>query len=171
MPAEYTITAQPSSDVASNITRTAIGSVSRTVYTSTAFADPAFTLGSVTLRASAALANTTSSTASADQYNYLGARGAAIYCNISAAGTSGAGALTVRLQEYDDLAAAYVDSTGATFAATTVISLRTLYLYPGMAETANTEVSRPIPPVWRIQSDASSSAGSFTFSVSARYLL
>ena len=139
-------------------------------YPSTTYAEPSYAFGSITLRASAALANTTSSTAGSSQSNYVGARGVVLYSDITAAGTSGTGALTIRIQEYNELGDVWVDSTGAAFAATTATGQRSLYLYPGIAETANTEVSRAVPPIWRIQSDASSSAGTFTFAVSARYL-
>ena len=139
-------------------------------FPSTALAAPAYGFGSITVRASAALSNTTSSTASSSQSNYIDARGVVLYSDITAAGTSGTGALTIRMQEYAELADTWIDSTGAAFAATTATGQRTLYLYPGMAETVNTEVSRPVAPIWRIQADVSSSAGSFTFSVGARYL-
>ena len=142
----------------------------RLQYPSTALAGPAYDFGSITLRASAALSNTTSSTAGSSQSNYIGACGLVLYSDITAAGTSGTGALTIRMQEYNEVGDVWIDSTGATFAATTATGQRTLYLYPGMAETANTEVSRPVPPIWRIQSDVSSSAGSYTFAVSGRYL-
>ena len=139
-------------------------------YPSTAYAAPAFSVGSITLRASAALSNTTSSTASGTQYNYAGARGLVIYSDITAAGTSGTGALTIRIQEYLTVGDTWMDSTGAAFPATTALGQRSLYLYPGIAETANTEVSRAVPPAWRVQADASSSAGTFTFSVEGWYL-
>ena len=142
----------------------------RLQYPSTSLAAPAYDFGSITLRASAALSNSTSSTNGSSQSNYIGAQGLVLYSDITVAGTSGTGALTIRMQEYAELGDVWIDSTGAAFAATTAVGQRTLYLYPGIAETVNTEVSRPVAPIWRIQADVSSSAGSFTFSVGARYL-
>ena len=172
MPSQYTITAEPSSDADSGIVRTAHGSVTRSIYPSTVFADPVLTAGSITIRASTTLGpNTTSSTQSAAQYNYTGARGVKLYCNVSVAQTSGTGQLNVVVQEQDELSGNWINSTGLVFAGTTTVATRVLTFYPGIAETANFEASAAVPVPWRTSIDVSSSlTGAVTFSISARYI-
>lgn len=83
---------------------------------------------------------------------------------------SGTPTLDVKLQAKDPISGAYVDIPGAAFAQKTGAGTSMLLVYPGVAETANAEVSTVIPRTWRIAWTIGGGTPSLTFSVGLTYL-
>lgn len=106
---------------------------------------------------------------SAEQKNNF-ALGVVLFLDITAAaGTTPT--LDVKLQMKDPVANEWHDIPGASFAQKTGTGQDTLMLFPGIAETANREVSVVLPPDWRVVATHGADADeTFTFSVSGFYL-
>jgi hypothetical protein len=116
-----------------------------------------------TVRASAILTATTQS-GTIDNY---GAKGATFFINVTA--IDGTPSITVQVQARDSISGNWKDIPGAVTGAITAVGQTTLTLYPGIAETANTEVSVPLPQKYRLVYTLTS-VTSITFSVSALYI-
>ncbi len=106
---------------------------------------------------------------SGDLTNPINARGVLLYLNVTAAsGTTPT--LDVKVQHKDSLQAIYVDVPGGAFTQKTGAITDTLVVYPGIAVTANRQVSATIGAVWRIVATIGGTTPSFTFSVTADYI-
>jgi len=101
-------------------------------------------------------------------HNY-GAKGVRLFISN---GTIGSTTLTVKIQVQNPASGSWVDLPGAVTAAlTTDNDLSTLTVYPGIAETANVEVSTHLGPVWRVVATLSDGDTTpVTFGVGADYL-
>ena len=108
-------------------------------------------------------------TANSDaQKNDVG-RGVVLFLEITAAsGTSPT--LDVKLQMRDPVANQWTDIPGAAFAQKTGTGRDSLMLYPGIAETANREISVFVPADWRAVATLGGTSPSFTFSLAGYYL-
>lgn len=98
-----------------------------------------------------------------------GARGVRLFIKN---GTIGTTTLTVKIQIMNPVDDSWIDLPGATTAAlSTDNDANTLTVYPGIAETANVEVSTVLGPVWRVVATLSDGdTDSVTFSVGGDYM-
>ena len=94
-----------------------------------------------------------------------GARGVDIF---TVATSSGAGAVTVKVQKKDPASGTWIDLTSAATAAIADPGSSVLTIYPGIAETANVSVSDHLGYTWRVVATVGTAA--VTFSVGAVYL-
>lgn len=79
------------------------------------------------------------------------------------------GTVTVKIQTKDNVSGQWIDLAGATTAALSGSNQTvTLTIYPGLAETANVDVSTVLPQQWRVVATVASAA--VTFSVGGEYL-
>lgn len=102
---------------------------------------------------------------SADVRNRRGARGVAIFINLSA--RPAAGSITVTIQEKNPLTGAY--STLLASAAIAAISQVVLKVYPGMPAVTNISLGSPLPETWRVDV-AVGNSDSLTYSISYTFL-
>lgn len=133
----------------------------------------------VTVRASTDYSLSTTSTATADQFQYGGAVGMIVYVDQSsvAAGScagSGTGVLTHTVQFKDPIGGTYTGTTGV-LTGTTGVGTWILQCQPGNATLAPTsgapgKADLIAPTVWRINTTSSSSMTTFTYSISAVYM-
>jgi hypothetical protein len=112
----------------------------------------------VTLLASS---SRSASTSSAEQTNN-NANGVWVVLNITA--VPGADTITLKIQGKDPTSGTYVDLL--TGSAQSGIGTTEYALYPGVTETANVDVGRPLPRTWLVTVTHSGS-GAFTYSVGA----
>lgn len=135
-------------------------------------------LATTTVRASTDYNTSTTSTATADQFQYGGAVGMIVYLDQTAIAASsaggGTGVLTHTIQLKDPIGATYTASTGV-LTGTTGVGTWILQCYPGMASVAPTsgavgKADMFAPTVWRINTTSSSSATNFTYSIAAVYI-
>jgi hypothetical protein len=113
----------------------------------------------ITLLTSAARTTTTSASPPTNNFN---ARGVWVVLNITV--VPGADTVTLKIEARDTVSGLYV--TLLTGAAQVGTGTTEYSLYPGVTETANVDVSRPLPRNWRI-TVTHSAATSFTYSVGA----
>lgn len=78
--------------------------------------------------------------------------------------------LDVKIQYQDHISGNYVDIPGAAFAQKSATGTDSLLLFPGVAETANREVSVSQGEVWRAVATIGGGTPSFTFSLSAQLI-
>jgi len=123
-----------------------------------------FIKSSVTILASAARTATFNGV---DQ-TALGHKGVVLSLDITAASGT-APTLDVSLQIKDALGLLYVAMPSASFAQKTGVSTDTLTIYPGVAASANRQVSALMPITWRLVYTIGGTTPSFTFSVSGDY--
>lgn len=123
----------------------------------------------VTVWTSAARTQPNSPHNSEAQKNRYG-RGVVLFLDITAAaGTTPT--LDVKLQMRDPVANQWHDIPGASFAQKTATGRDSMMLYPGIAETANREVSVSLPADWRAVATLGADADeTFTFSLAGFYL-
>lgn len=113
----------------------------------------------------ASAARDDSQTHNSDDLDNLEGKGVEILIDITA--ISGVGAdLTVQVQS-KDLAGNYVDIAGAVTAALTATGQTRLVVYPGIAESANVQVSSVVGRTWRTTATITGTTPSVTFSASA----
>lgn len=99
----------------------------------------------------------------------VGARGVMLVLDVTAAsGTTPT--LDVKLQYKDPVSGKYVDIPGAAFAQKTGTGTDSLLVYPGVAETANREVSTHLGKSWRAVATIGGTTPSFTFTLAGSYL-
>lgn len=105
---------------------------------------------------------------STTKYNY-GKKGARFFINVTAAsGTDET--MVVKIQAKDHIGN-WIDVPGATTGDITATGQTMLTLYPGMAETANSEVSVPLPREYRfVYTISGTDTPTFTFSIGVSYL-
>lgn len=103
-------------------------------------------------------------TANSNDQENLDYRGIMVFLDITAkAGTLPT--LDVKLQAKDPVSGQYVDIPGAAFAQKTDVGTDTLLAYPGVAETANREVSTCLPSSFRAVATIGGTSPSFTFTL------
>ncbi len=131
-----------------------------------------------TVRASTDYNASTTSTQTSDQYPYGGVVGMYLFIDQSNVAASSAGGGTGRLthtvQLKDPIGATYTNST-VSIQATTGVGTWIFNCYPGNATLAPTsgapgKADLAVGPTWRVNTDSSSSATNFTYSISAIYL-
>lgn len=110
----------------------------------------------------------TATTNGADQNN-VRHRGVQLVLDITAVSGT-APTLDVKVQCKDDISDKYVDIPGAAFAQKTAAGTDRLLIYPGVAETANKEISDILPKRWRVVATIGGTTPSFTFSLGAQAL-
>jgi len=144
------------------------GTVTATVGTSiTGGTISPLTVAGVSVEASSA--KTASGNSAAAITNASG-NGAVFLINVSAvSGTTPT--MTVKLQVQDTVSASWADIPGAVTASLTAAGLVMLTVCPGITEAANSKVSFPLPRTYRLAWTIGGTTPSFTFSVSAQYIV
>jgi hypothetical protein len=100
------------------------------------------------------------------EFDNFGARGIRLFINAT---ISGGGTLDVKLQNFDPASAAWYDTpTGASIVQLVATGSIVLTVYPGIATTANKDVSQPLGMRWRVVAVIGTAAT--TFSIGADYL-
>ena len=114
-------------------------------------------------------ARTENATYTSDAIHNYGAKGVRLFIKN---GTIGTTTLTVKIQVLNPVDDTWIDLPGAvTTALTTDNDANTLTVYPGIAETANVEISTHLGPIWRVSAALNDGDTTpVTFSVGADYL-
>jgi hypothetical protein len=92
-------------------------------------------------------------------------RGLRLYINLTVVN---GGTLTVKVQIFDPASQTWVDFPGATTTALAAVAVTTLTIYPGLAESANVDISDPFSVLWRVV--ATTATAAVTFGIGGEYL-
>lgn len=94
-----------------------------------------------------------------------GRKGAVVFLDITA--NTGVFTLDVKIQGYDETAGKWIDVVGAAFAQKSGTGHSVVSIYPGIKETANSEISEILPAQIRAHATLGGGGTDVTFSVSA----
>lgn len=105
-------------------------------------------------------------TASANSATLVNERHRGVVLHVDVDSVVGGGSVDCAVQTLDPTSATWVAISGASTGAKTAGTYE-LVVYPGVTETANLDVSRPLPKKWRVVATVVTSA---TFSVAGSYV-